>query len=63
MIAQHGYAKGERFERRLYRALNKARRAKMIPFDWIRDDGILGGGYWGSDPHEIIADWREQAER
>jgi hypothetical protein len=44
-----GYEKGKKFQKKLYDALQGARRAKVIPFESIRDDGIVGGGYWTPD--------------
>lgn len=57
MIAEWHYKKGETFENSLYAALVNARRAEMIPFEWIRDDGISGGGYWPADPSEYVNNW------
>ena len=39
LIAQHGYGKSKAFEHQLYDIMNRARRAGMILFDAIRDDG------------------------
>jgi hypothetical protein len=47
MIGQWGHEKGDTFQRSLYGALNSARRNGSIPFEYIRDDGILGGGFQG----------------
>jgi hypothetical protein len=47
MIGEFGHAKGKQFERSLYDLLVNARRARLIPFAHIRDDGIMNcGGYW-----------------
>lgn len=40
LIAAYGYPKTENFANNLNDHLTRARRAKMIPFDHIRDDGI-----------------------
>jgi hypothetical protein len=41
LIAWHGHEKSKAFERQLYETMNRARRAGMIPFDAIRDDGAI----------------------
>jgi hypothetical protein len=61
MIAEFHYPKGEAFERSLYDVLDKARRAKVIPFKSIRDDGIMGGGWWPTHPDQMIESWKLQA--
>jgi hypothetical protein len=61
MIAEWRYPKGEPFERKLYAALDHARRARMIPFAHIRDDGILGGGWWPVRPDQQIKGWELEA--
>jgi hypothetical protein len=60
MIGAWNYPKGERFERTLYNLLDNARRAGEIPFDHIRDDGILScGGFWyGGVDHFLHNEWR-----
>jgi hypothetical protein len=40
LVGVHGYPKTEDAAKRLNEHLVRARRAKMIPFDHIRDDGI-----------------------
>ncbi len=40
-VAEYGYAKDERAYDRLCEALNRARRAGLIPFHAIRDDGAV----------------------
>jgi hypothetical protein len=40
LVAVHGYPKTEKAAKNLGDHLTRARRAKMIPFDYIRDDGI-----------------------
>lgn len=49
MIAAYRHPKGKQFTSTLYDLLVNARRAEAIPFDAIRDDGIMGGGYWYPD--------------
>jgi len=63
LIAEFGHPKSAAFEEATYDALEMARRARMINFEDVRDDGIQGGGYWPSDPDEILDDWRHEAER
>jgi hypothetical protein len=47
MIGAFGYPKGKKFETKLSEALVNARRVGMIPFEHIRDDGIMScGGFW-----------------
>lgn len=40
LVGKHGYPKTERDYKALGEVLNRARRARMIPFDAIRDDGM-----------------------
>jgi hypothetical protein len=40
LVGAYGYAKDEKGYGRLKETLAKARRAELIPFHWIRDDGI-----------------------
>ncbi len=50
LVGAHGYPKDERAYCRLLESLNRARRAGVIPFDAIRDDGAtakLPGGFHG----------------
>ena len=61
MIAEFSYPKGKEFEGSLYRALKLARRAEMIPFDSIRDDGILHRG-WSAPENLVKYSWVEGAE-
>jgi hypothetical protein len=61
MIAEWKYPKGKKFEQQLYGALGKARRARMIPFNHIRDDGIMGGNLWPS-PEQVVEGWMLSAE-
>ena len=56
MIGEFGHPKGEKFERSLYDLLVNARRAREIPFEHIRDDGIMNcGGVWYDDVEGV---WR-----
>jgi hypothetical protein len=41
LVARYGYDKTERSYERLGEVLVRARRAKLIPFDYIRDDGVV----------------------
>ncbi len=41
LVAQHGYDKTERAYERLGNMLVRARRAKLVPFESIRDDGVV----------------------
>lgn len=56
LVGAHGYDKTELAYKRLCNYLVRARRAQMIPFHAIRDDGTtsLGGGGWDSP-----AEWWE----
>src|SRR5215208_1575499 len=38
--ASHGYVKGEKLKRRVYRLLTKMRRAQMVAFSDINDDSF-----------------------
>jgi hypothetical protein len=62
MVAKYGYPKGDSFERSLYRVLDLGRRSGRIPFASIRDDGILGGGWWPTDPRQQVEAWRLEAQ-
>jgi hypothetical protein len=56
MIGAFGYPKGEKFEDSLYTLLVNARRARIIPFESIRDDTIANcGGAWHDDIEGV---WR-----
>ena len=56
MIGEFGHPKGKKFEGSLYTLLVNARRAQMIPFEHIRDDGIMScGGSWHDDVDSV---WR-----
>lgn len=56
LVGAHGYEKTEKAYARLCEYLNRARRARLIPFDAIRDDGTQsqGGPGW-DDPAQF---WR-----
>lgn len=41
LVASHGYEKTEAAYKRLGEHLNRARRAGRIPFETIRDDGVV----------------------
>jgi hypothetical protein len=62
MIAQWRYPKGVKFERALYSVLDSARRAEEIAFEDIRDDGIMGGGWWPKRPEDLLSGWRLEAK-
>ena len=62
-VGAHEYEKTERAYERLSEHLNRARRARMIPMDVIRDDGgtILVSTTW-RDAAEYLAAVREEAK-
>lgn len=47
LVGAHGYSKTENAYERLCETLGKARRARMIPFSAIRDDGFHGARWQG----------------
>ncbi|MFC1609978.1 hypothetical protein ACFL6C_03390 [Myxococcota bacterium] len=60
LVGAHGYPKDERAYNRLLEALNRARRAGLVPFDLIRDDGVMAklpmgfhglADFWGAVRH------------
>jgi hypothetical protein len=61
LVGAYGYEKTERAYKRLGELLNKARRARLIDMDVIRDDGFIsegGGGFAGVDDFiEMVEDW------
>ncbi len=61
LVGAYGYPKDERAYSRLCEYLNRARRAKMIPFQALRDDGIsvTGSQFYGS----VEDFWDETARR
>ena len=63
LVGQYGYEKTERAYSRLAEYLVRARRAQLIPFSAIRDDGTVGVGYTGFDhPGEWLAAVKAEAE-
>ncbi|GIV77439.1 MAG: hypothetical protein KatS3mg050_1833 [Litorilinea sp.] len=62
LVAVHGYEKTERGYQRLCEVLNKARRARLIEFDAIRDDGFVEYRGWWSDPDAFVAALRREVE-
>jgi hypothetical protein len=52
LVSGYGYDKTEKAYKRLCEAMNKARRASMVPMDMIRDDGLRR-----EDPHS----WSSEA--
>jgi len=64
MVGLHGYPKNDLAADRLYELLGKARRARMIPFEAIRDDGaIQETGNWFSGPGQFWRAVKITAER
>ena len=63
LVGAHGYPKTEGGYDRLGETLNRARRARLVPMDAIRDDGGLteGGTGWTS-VDAFLASIRDQAE-
>jgi hypothetical protein len=62
LVGVHGYSKTEKDYKNLCEVLNRARRAGLIEFDAIRDDGteIYTATGWSS-PSALIGRWRDQA--
>jgi hypothetical protein len=60
LVAQHGYAKTETAYERLGNHLVRARRAKLIPFDSIRDDGVVT---IHTDFYGDVADFHDETAR
>jgi hypothetical protein len=61
LIAKHLYDKTERAYDRLAEVLVRARRARVIPFEVIRDDGVVSySARWHSGPEAF---WDETARR
>ena len=60
LVGAYGYEKSDSLYERLIYLLGRARRARRIPFDWVRDDGISVA----SDPWfgETAAFWDHVAE-
>ena len=64
LIAHHGHEKTKKFEVQLYEAMNRARRAGMISFDAIRDDGaVIKAPRCWSGPAELVDAAIVEAER
>ncbi|WP_377271659.1 hypothetical protein [Peterkaempfera sp. SMS 1(5)a] len=63
LVGAHGYDKTEQAYARLLETLNRARRARMIPMQSIRDDGgtQVGPGGW-EDPAQFWSAVRATAE-
>lgn len=64
LVGAHGYAKTERDYDRLLEAMNRARRAGLIKFSAIRDDGFHSNQWLGwksieAAKHSIIRDAKE----
>ena len=60
LVGQYGYDKTERAYARLCEHLVRARRARLIPFDSIRDDGTI---VWEPQQWTNVADFWDQVER
>lgn len=61
LVGAHGYEKTEKAYARLGEMLNRARRAKIIPFDHIRDDGVtIMSRRWFEDSVDF---WDDAARR
>ena len=63
LVGAHGYDKTEKAYARLCETLNRARRANLIPFSYIRDDGTISrpAGGW-RDPDRFWNSVRWSAE-
>src|SRR6516165_1821432 len=63
LVGAHDYEKTERAYQRLVEHLNRARRARIIPMDVIRDDGgtIAEPGHWDS-AEQFVATIRAMAK-
>ena len=63
LVGAHGFEKSEAAYARLCETLNRARRAGLVPFDAIRDDGAtsLDPNGWSSAP-EFLGAYRAAAE-
>lgn len=63
LVGRHDYPKTERDYKNLCELLNKARRARLVPWSAIRDDGFVNHGtpfYDGAN--DLFASFRYQAE-
>lgn len=63
LVGAYSYPKTENFYGRLSGHLVNARRAKMIPFSWIRDDNVsVMRDTWFRDRDHFMASMRKQAK-
>jgi hypothetical protein len=63
LVANYEYSKTEQAYGRLINYLSRARRAQLVPFNAIRDDGAISRGMVGNDSvAEWIEDMRASAE-
>jgi hypothetical protein len=61
LVGDHGYEKTEKAYKRLDEHLVRARRARLIPFEAIRDDGVvMNAGRWYRDKEDFLDEyaWR-----
>lgn len=57
LVADYGYEKTQSAYDRLSDHLVRARRARLIPFDWMRDDGVVTmHSRWHEDPDDFWDD-------
>ena len=64
LVAAHGYEKTERGYQRLCEHLVRARRARMIPFEHIRDDGVITISMdWFGSPEDFWDDAGRRARQ
>lgn len=61
LVGAHGYPKDDRAYGRLCEMMVRARRAELIPFDAIRDDGV--SEYWPAGFHGVPGFWRSVERR
>ena len=64
LVGAHGYDKTENAYSRLLEYLNRGRRAELVPWASIRDDGFSsqGGGGWDS-PAQVVRSFQATAKR
>jgi len=66
LVGAHGYDKTEKAYARLCELLNRARRAGLVPFEYIRDDGTISRspGGWNSERYfwPSVRAWAENFE-
>ena len=64
LVSNHGFDKTEKAYKRLCETMNKARRARHIPMEDIRDDGFneISNGGWSSESG-LIDTFKRSAER